>query len=293
MKLATHSTIPPIASRNAQLKQLRLFLLEKKNALMLIIGPAGIGKNNLSTQLANALNREFILIQAQAHEKAKSSDLARWLANQVQIELPSLTNSQQELLNFILTELKQHQKKYLLILENAHDLPLATLAALAHLTTLQESSPPIMPVLLLGDETLIQRAQLLQNTLIPKIVLNPLTKLEAFHYFHYCAQLQKSSDYQTPSDEEFDTIYARSCGLPFVLHEIAKKWVIEHKTLLAPLERPPAFLQQHAVKMASFLGLIVFAFSLHYFALPAHALRNQTITAALNSSTSSAKPLKQ
>lgn len=292
MKLARHSTLPPIASRNAQLKQLRQLLLQAKAALVLIIGPEGIGKNNLSTQLSLALNKEFFLIQAQGHDRAKSSDLARWLSDQLKITLPDQAMAQQELLQFILIELKRQKKKYLLIIENAHDLPLATLAALAHLNSLQENSEPIMPILLLGDETLIQRAQLLQNTLIPKIVLNPLTKLEAFHYFHYCAQLEKSGEYQTPSDEEFDTIYARSCGLPFILHEIAKKWVIEHKTLLAP-PRHPAFLQQHAVKIVSFLGFTVFVFSLHYFSVPAHALRNQTITAALNNSTSSTKPLKQ
>lgn len=289
MKLATHSTLPPIASRNAQLKQLRTFLLQEKNALILIVGPAGVGKNNLSTQLARALNKEFVLIQAQGHEKAKSSDLARWLANQTQMQTLSGITSQQELLRSVLTELKQRQKKYLLIIENANDLPLATLAALAHLTTLQENSQPIMPVLLLGDETLIQRAQLLQNTLIPKIVLNPLTKLEAFHYFHYCAQLQKSADYQTPSDEEFDTLYARSCGLPFVLNNIARKWVGEHN-VLATTHR---FWQESPAKMASLLGVMLVAFGLHCFLTPTHTLRNQTITAALNNSTSSIKPLKQ
>lgn len=266
MKLATNSNIPAIASRNAQLKQLRQFLTQAKNALMLVIGPAGIGKNNLSRQLVQLLNDEFILIQAKGHAEAKSADLAQWLARETSITLDTQMNSQQDLLSSVLVQLKQRPKKYLLIIENAQELPLATLAALSHLTTLQENSQIIMPVFLLGDESLIQRAQILQNNIIPKIVLNPLTKLEAFQYFHHCAQLHKSEAYQAPSDEEFETIYARSCGLPYIINEIAKEWVQEHRIETKnPSATKTGFWQQHGVKTISLFSLAVLAFYMHDF----------------------------
>ena len=233
---------------------------------MLVIGPEGIGKNNLSTQLTLLLNNEYHLIQAKGHHEAKSAELAQWLARETSITLDTQMNSQQDLLSSVLMQLKERQKKYLLIIENAHELPLATLAALSHLTTLQENSHIIMPVFLLGDETLIQRAQLLQSNIIPKIVLNPLTKLEAFHYFHYCAQLHKSTDYQAPSDEEFETIYARSCGLPYILNEIAKEWVQKHALEIeSSTTTKIRFWQQHGVKTISLFSLALLAFYMHDF----------------------------
>lgn len=145
------------------------FLAQHKQALLLIIGTSQPPLDKID---------ERTLLITKGSTSFQPTSLMQWLAEQLELRFPERETSQKESLNYFLDQIAQRNKKFLLIIESAHQLPFATLAALSHLAIRQEQTRIIMPVFLTGNQSLINKAQALQLAEVPWIEVNDAYPLD-------------------------------------------------------------------------------------------------------------------
>jgi hypothetical protein len=144
-----------------------LAFLNQQEPLLLVLGDKGSGKS----QLVHNLNHKQLLASDTLYLKGKSgispAKLVKTLTSYWHITVQNTQASKQQLDDILLT-LAQRTAPACLIIDDADALPIATLAAIMHLTLNQNSERLGLRILLLGRPTLENK---LDNLHHPDVVI--------------------------------------------------------------------------------------------------------------------------
>lgn len=222
--------------------------LDSRKPLILVIGEQGAGKSALVAELAKiARHKTHTIYLGSRHDLQPSVLVAalsqHWASKQINKQATLEQQLQQ-----ILLGLARHNQSCLLVIDDAEQLPLPILIALAHLTELQRSIAVHLHIILLGKQSLATKINTLREQPFPQITLKPNVE------FH----LTKTHDLKhTPYTQVDKTRIADVCNQP---------------NTDAPATRPLLYYwQQHGVKSMALVGLLVIGFTMHWYA---HRMRH-------------------
>lgn len=260
--------------RAHQLESLKRFL-NASNPLMLVIGQEGLGKTSLINQLIADIQVKQRVICLQGEENLQPAQLTLLLSRHWDININSYSERYRDQLDKIVLELAAHNQACALIVDDAECLPLATLAALAHLAIKQDTPHIHLHVLLLGKPTLLEKAGTLQSNAIPYLQLNPLSLQETHHYIKYCLSFMSDEKRPPPSHDIVNKIHAESKGVPAAIQQMTAAWLKQQvqSATLQKIQQPlpnstatrikPAHAilwRQHWVKSVSLVVLLLIGF---------------------------------
>lgn len=281
----THSTLKPylFPKQASQLASLQHFLLST-SALMLILGNAGTGKQELLDQLIGTTQMTRRIIRLQGQPDLQPSELAKLLSLHCRIETQEdASHPSYHLLEHIASRLQECDATCTLIIDNAHNLPVATLATLSRLAIKQEGSSVYLHILLSGTPDLLEKTANLQNRTLPRLKLSPLSLEETQQYAQqFFNETTKQKKRPVPKTK-IDAIYEQSGGYPMAVQHITAK-LLQEKPLTAISQTPPeetpqepklhpekkprptttSLRQRHGVKIASLTILCVLFAGLWY-----------------------------
>ncbi len=116
------------------------------------------------------MDRRVIRLQGEHH--LQPAQLTTLLSHHWDLNINLSDTSYRHQLDEVITDLTDKHQACVLIVEDAHCLPISTLAALSHLTIKQDDSTVYLHVLLLGKSELLNKVSSLQTKTIPYIQTN-------------------------------------------------------------------------------------------------------------------------
>ncbi len=202
--------------------------LRADDPLLLVLGERGVGKTSFLAHFMTRRRDTMTTLQLRGNIKIDVSRLIDLLARHCCVEIDRNLPRQQQL-DKLLQILRAGQNLGLLIIDDAHQLPLDSLAALIYLINSQQEGSVCLHVILLGPYQLCHRIKelSLQETLIeslPRVEISVLSFQETYHYLSYrLSQLGFSANVFL-SDDQVRRIHNQSKGIPAVLNTVVETW---------------------------------------------------------------------
>jgi hypothetical protein len=140
--------------------------------LTLVLSADHINEAIIRQDLITDLHKPNEVILLPAQPNFSPFDLAQFLARHAQIALTGSPSSREQL-DQVFYQCKQAQKTYVVAITDAHQLPVATLAAISHLVHLSNSGNIFLYWLLIGNDDLLAILRSIQNKEIPFVRLQP------------------------------------------------------------------------------------------------------------------------
>jgi len=226
--------------------------IQQGEGFVVVTGKVGTGKTTLARTLFNDLQRNKSAIAAQiVTTQVEGEDLLRMIADAFGV--PQEGKSKASLLHDLeafLLEKRRENKRVLLLLDEAQNLPPSALEALRMLSNFQEGRQPLLQSLLLGQAEFrdtLQSANLEQvrQRVLASCHLNPLSVEDTERYIrHRLEQVGWRQDPQlTP--ETFVAIQRYSRGVPRRINTFCDRLL-----LFAYLEGLHQILPQHVETVA-------------------------------------------
>lgn len=222
--------------------------IRSEHPLMLVIGPQGSGKRPLLEAFSQEISDEVRLLSLESHAELTPQDLIDFICEQWQLEHDSAGSSQRQQLDYLLRQVRDRQQSIILC-NNAQKLSISTLAALMHLASQQEDPPVNIHLILAGEAELEDKISSLTVQTPPRLLMQPLSKKETFHYINYRLSKLDSNHSVSLGPEVLEEIYLQSGGFPNLINHTIQKWLCEkildandepfEKSLFA--EEKPAF----------------------------------------------------
>ncbi len=257
--------------RVQQLESLKRFL-DNNQPLMLVVGEEGTGKTNLISQLVADIQIKQRVIRLQGNVNLVPAQLTQLLSHHGEITIDQHAEGYQRQLDQIIQELATHNQACVLIVDDAEYLPIATLAALSHLSIKQDSHSIHLHVILSGKPKLLEKMSTLQTN--PRhIQLEPLSYEETFHYIQRCLNALSKEKIEPPPENIIHKIHKESKGAPAAVQHMTREWLKQQtqsitleKTQQKPLEPiiDKVLWQKHWVKGVSLCLLLVVGFVMWY-----------------------------
>jgi len=147
-------------------------LLAAQEPLFIISGSHDSSNIQLPREIASQFKRTHQQLHLQATNALKPSALLQQLHALTNLNAPNVRLRFEEQLQAIINSLTMQQQQILLTIENAHTLNFSVLAAISHLSLLQEHKKPQLLIILTGDPSLYQKIQSLQTRPIPELQLS-------------------------------------------------------------------------------------------------------------------------
>lgn len=149
------------------------FLHSPSEALLLVTGDPGTGKHDLMADFAKTLDSNQQVVRIEGHKNLTPEKLSGAMGKSFNIHLNMQATHRQQL-EFILKTLQQQTMSALLIIEDAHSLPFATLAAITLLAINQMPGNLCLHLLLMGRPELENRIHSLiaptQYETMPRVI---------------------------------------------------------------------------------------------------------------------------
>lgn len=138
------------------------FYCQNSNVLLVVTGDKKVGKTVFLKQFLNHVDEQMITTEIVATDTLDPKQCIDQLMQQ--LSLPSLqAESHEQLLDACLQHLLETQKKYLLVVDNAHVLPAKTLETLFYLIEQQSEAQVYLHILLVGLSPLKTRLSRLRG----------------------------------------------------------------------------------------------------------------------------------
>ena len=137
------------------LESLRRFL-QSNTPLLLVIGEGSSSKSQLLSQLVADVQVDQRVIRLQGERHLQPAQLTTLLSRHWGLNIDLSNASYRHQLDAVITDLTHKQQSCVLIVDDAHRLPISTLAALSHLTIKQDNGTVYLHVLLLGKPELLK-----------------------------------------------------------------------------------------------------------------------------------------
>lgn len=231
---------PPQAGIAAQLDAVNTFL-RSQNPMMLIVGEAGSGKTTLLNELVSKSRAAFHVIRLRGSKKLTPTQLTQALCTHWAITIQDTHARLESQLHEVLLALAEHDQNCLLIVDDAHNLSYALLAALAHLAIQQENMKVHLHILLSGRPTLSHKVSSLQTRTIPEIIIGALSLEDAMCRMKQWLQKAHISE-ENIEPSVLTQIYQAAAGMPEALHQRTLAYIEAHQENHAaqPRSLPPA-----------------------------------------------------
>lgn len=207
--------------------------LRQAEGFIVITGEIGAGKTVLIARLLDQLDQSNVLAANLVTPNLAPKNLLCHILSAFQIE-PSGSGDAAEIEAFedFLFDQMNRGRRVLLIVDEAQNLPTATLEELRILSNLEYEGTPLFQVFLIGQpdfrETMARAdMEQLRQRVIASYHLEPLTRAELEKYVeHRLAQVGWSGDPEF-SAGAFDAIYQNTNGLPRKIHKLCNRLLLQ------------------------------------------------------------------
>ncbi|MDX3772898.1 XrtA-associated ATPase [Chromatiaceae bacterium AAb-1] len=193
--------------------------LSQGEGFIVITGDIGTGKTTIASQLLNQLNQDEIVARQIVTSKLDPDDLIRMIASSFNLMVNEHTKA--GYLDAIYTYLKRlhaQRRRALLLVDEAQNLPLASIEELRMLSNFQLQGKPLLQSFLLGQNELnaiIQAPNMEQfrQRIIASSNLTPFQEEDTKAYISYRLQ-QAGGNSDLLSDGSYTLIQNYSRGIP-------------------------------------------------------------------------------
>ncbi len=215
--------------------------LSQGEGFIVITGDVGTGKTTIANQLLGKLDHQHIIARQIVSSKLSPDDLLRMIASVFQLTVKDNNKAAYlEAISLYLTQLHQQNKRALLIVDEAQNLPLESVEELRMLSNFQLAGKPLLQSFLLGQNELnaiIQSPQMEQfrQRIIASSNLSALTIEDCQAYIEYRI-VQAGVNRPLVDQACFPLIYQFTQGIPRKINNLMDRVLLfgflEDKTLL-------------------------------------------------------------
>lgn len=207
--------------------------LSQADGFIVITGDVGTGKTTLVQALLKEMRDESTLVANIVTTQLKEDDLISLVAANFGMRVRSSSTKAMVLhdLERIFAERARAGQRVLLIVDEAQNLPPASVEELRMLSNFQHNNKPMLQVFLLGQEefrsTLLGEGfEQLRQRVIATYHLNPLDAQETRTYIEYRLQRVGWSDRPVFTDEAHDEIFAFTEGVPRRINNVCDRLLL-------------------------------------------------------------------
>lgn len=223
--------------------------LSQGEGFIVITGDVGTGKTTIANQLLGKLDQNQIVARQIVTSKLEPDDLLRMIAAvfQLTVKDPHKAAYLEAISNY-LTLLNQQNKRALLLVDEAQNLPLESIEELRMLSNFQLGGKPLLQSFLLGQNELnaiIQSPHMEQfrQRIIASSNLTALSVEDVKAYIEYRIK-QAGVDKQLLSDDCFPLIHQHSRGIPRKVNNL-----MDRVLLFGFLEEVEVLQEQHIAQV--------------------------------------------
>jgi general secretion pathway protein A len=206
--------------------------LGQGDGFIVITGDIGTGKTTLVQTLLADLDPKVTIVANMVTTQLKEDDLLTLVAFQFGLRPngPSKAVLLRDLEQFFLHRTREN-KRVLLIVDEAQNLPAQSVEELRMLSNFQYQGKPLVQVFLLGQEefraTLLSEGfEQLRQRVIATYHLNPLDSEETRTYIEHRLKLVGWNANPTFSDEAFERIFAFTQGVPRRINNLCDRTLL-------------------------------------------------------------------
>ncbi|MEY6432656.1 AAA family ATPase [Thioalkalicoccus limnaeus] len=196
------------------------YALHRGEGFVMITGRPGTGKTTLAMDLIDKTAGSNVKVVLVVSSQLDAEDLLRMTAfmSDLDVQSPHKADILQRLIDFLVRH-RQQGRRVLLVIDEAQDLSVAALEELRLLTNLQHRGEPLVPVVLLGQESLrdlVRRPGMEQvhQRIVAAWHLAPLDPSETVEYVRF--RLERAGWRGEPSFDPgvLRSVYEFSQGVP-------------------------------------------------------------------------------
>lgn len=193
--------------------------LSQGEGFIVITGDVGTGKTTIANQLLGKLDQNQIIARQIVTSKLAPDDLLRMIASIFQLHVKDQNKTAYlEAISHFLTQLHQQNKRALLLVDEAQNLPLESIEELRMLSNFQLDGKPLLQSFLLGQNELnaiIQSPHMEQfrQRIIASSNLTALAVEDVKAYVEYRI-VQAGVKKPLLTEDCFDLIHQHSRGIP-------------------------------------------------------------------------------
>ena len=215
--------------------------ISRRESLLLITGDLGVGKTTLCRTLVALLERKTraalvgnALLSPEDLLRLLLQDLGAIAKDDVRGRLVGATRTElQQMLDQFLLRLRSSQDGAVLIIDEAHSLPSATVEQIVQLAALESNREKVLQILLAGQPAVAGGPALpraLDERLATRVRLLPLERDECERYVHHRLTIAGGAGV-TFSQRASDVIYGLSGGVPRLVNLLAERALQEGAVL--------------------------------------------------------------
>lgn len=193
--------------------------LSQGEGFIVITGDVGTGKTTIANQLLSQLNQDEIIAKQIVTSKLEPDDLIRMVASSFNLVVTEHTKaSYLDAIYSYLKRLHAQHRRALLLVDEAQNLPLASIEELRMLSNFQFNGKPLLQSFLLGQNELnaiIQSPDMEQfrQRIIASSNLSALQSEDTTAYIQYRLQ-QAGADVAIIDEDCYPLIHKQSKGIP-------------------------------------------------------------------------------
>ena len=215
--------------------------ISRRESLLLITGDLGVGKTTLCRTFVALLERKTraalvgnALLSPEDLLRLLLQDLGAIAKDDVRGRLVGATRTElQQMLDQFLLRLRSSQDGAVLIIDEAHSLPSATVEQIVQLAALESNREQVLQILLAGQPAVAGGPALpraLDERLATRVRLLPLERDECERYVHHRLTIAGGAGV-TFSQRASDVIYGLSGGVPRLVNLLAERALQEGAVL--------------------------------------------------------------
>ena len=193
--------------------------------LLIITGERGMGKTALLSAFSLSGDAPADMLVLKGRQTLTPERLVLKLIQEWHLDSPPEKTSYSEMLAGILLQMQSLPEKALLVIDNADQVPIATLAAIMYCCVSQQDERVVLQFMLFGKESFknsicsLHQPTIFFNTL----QLEPLVKAQTKEFLQHTAQSMQSLIMPEITDQIVETIYQQSQGVPRDIARLAEE----------------------------------------------------------------------
>jgi DamX protein len=238
-------------------------LLGHSEQLLLVLAEAGHGKTTLCHQVQAAAEENWKLLPlAATAQTAPEGLLLHVLAGLAVKPAGRSAAAMTETLRSQVAAVRYNGQLPVLIVDDAHMLPLETLSLLIQLAMTGDNNSRLRVILFCEPQiTSVFAApefEILRRTLIHTLDIPPFTEKQLRGYIQFCLHQARFNLSQSPfSDMATRYIFQQSEGVPAQINRLARQMLAQHVGGLGNLQHKPLQKWLYRISMALLLGLLL------------------------------------